>query len=112
MSRKSRAHYSIFYGTDTAELPEETWRGFHQHKLCFDVVILDHTYGPDKSGDDRLTAEKFIEHIARRREEKLLNEKARILATHISHDANPVHPELVGFATEHGYEVAFDGMMI
>lgn len=103
---------SIFYGTDTAELPEETWQGFHQHKLCFDVVILDHTYGPDKSGEGHLTAEKFIEHIARMREEKLLKENARILATHISHDANPVHAELVEFAARHGYEVGYDGMTL
>jgi len=102
----------IFYGTDTDTLPEQTWQGFHQHKLRFDVVILDHTYGPDKSGDDHLTAEKFIEHIARMREEKLLRENARVLATHISHDANPVHPELVEFAAKHGYEVAYDGMMV
>jgi len=103
---------SIFYGTDTAELPEETWQGFHQHKLCFDVVILDHTYGPDKSGDDHLTAEKFIEHIARMREEKLVKETSRFLATHISHDANPVHPELAEFATKNSYEVAYDGMTV
>jgi len=101
---------AIFYGTDTATLPEPTWQSFHQHKLYFDVVILDHTYGPDKTGDDHLTAEKFIEHVARMREEKLLKGSARILATHISHDANPVHAELVEFAAKHGYEVAFDGM--
>ncbi len=102
----------IFYGTDTDTLPEGTWQGFHRHKLRFDVVILDHTYGPDKSGDGHLSAEKFLEHIARMREEKLLKENARILATHISHDANPVHEELVEFATKHGYEVAYDGMSL
>jgi phosphoribosyl 1,2-cyclic phosphodiesterase len=102
----------IFYGTDTNILPEETWRGFHQHKLCFDVVILDHTYGPDKTGSDHLIAEKFIEHVARMRDEKLLEEGARILATHISHDANTVHAELTEFAARHGYEVAYDGMTV
>ena len=103
---------TIFYGTDTDTLPEETWQGFHQHKLCFDVVILDHTYGPDKSGEGHLSAKKFIEHVARMREEKLLKESARVLATHISHDANPVHEDLVEFATKHGYEVAYDGMSL
>ena len=46
------------------------------------------------------------------REEKLLKESARVLATHISHDANPVHEDLVEFATKHGYEVAYDGMSL
>jgi len=103
---------SIFYGTDTATLPEETWQAFHRHKLRFDVVILDHTYGPDESGSDHLSAQQFIEHVARMREEGLLADKARAFATHISHPGNPVHPELADFATQHGYEVAYDGLTV
>ena len=97
---------SIFYGIDTATLPEETWHAFHRHKLRFDVVILDHTYGPDQSGSDHLNAWQFIEHVARMREEGLLADGARAFATHISHPGNPVHPELADFAARHGYEVA------
>ena len=103
---------SIFYGIDTATLPEETWQGFHQYKLRFDIVILDHTYGSDKSGSDHLNAQQFIEHIARMRAEGLLSEHARAFATHIAHDGNPVHPELVDFAAAHGYEIAYDGLTI
>ncbi|NIV39951.1 MAG: carbon-phosphorus lyase, partial [Anaerolineae bacterium] len=33
---------SLFYGTDTAALPEEVWQALHRCKLRFDVVILDH----------------------------------------------------------------------
>jgi phosphoribosyl 1,2-cyclic phosphate phosphodiesterase len=103
---------SIFYGIDTATLPEETWQGFHRRRLRFDVVILDHTYGPDESGSDHLSARQLIEHVARMREEGLLTDKARAFATHIAHEGNPVHPELVDFATRHGYEVAYDGLTI
>jgi len=103
---------SIFYGIDTAALPEETWQGFHRRKLRFDVVILDHTYGPDESGSDHLSARQLIEHVVRMREEGLLNDKARAFATHIAHEDNPVHPELVDFATRHGYEIAYDGLTI
>ncbi len=38
---------AIFYGTDTAALFEGTWQVFRHHKMRFDVVIMDHTYGPD-----------------------------------------------------------------
>jgi len=103
---------SIFYGTDTATLSEETWRAFHQHKLRFDVVVLDHTYGPDESGGDHLSAHQLIEHVARMREEKLLTDKARVFATHIAHEGNPVHPELSDFAARYGYEVAYDGLTV
>ena len=103
---------TIFYGTDTATLLDETWQAFHRHKLRFDVVILDHTYGPDESGSDHLSAQQFIEHVARMREEGLLTDKARILATHVAHAGNPVHPELADFAARHGYGVAYDGLTV
>ena len=104
--------YCLFYGADTATLPEGTWQGFHQHELRFDLVILDHTYGPGKSGQDHLSAQQFIGHIARMRAEGLLTDRARVLATHIAHDANPAHPELVAFAAAHGYEIAYDGLTV
>jgi phosphoribosyl 1,2-cyclic phosphate phosphodiesterase len=103
---------TIFYGTDTATLPEETWRAFHRHKLRFDLVILDHTYGPDEAGSDHLSAHQLIEHVARMRAEGLLTDEARAFATHIAHEGNPAHPELVGFASRHGYEVAYDGLAV
>ena len=103
---------SIFYGIDTAALPEETWQALHRHKLRFDVVILDHTYGPDEAGSDHLNAHQFIEHVARMREEGLMTGEARAFATHISHPGNPVHPELAGFAAQHGYEIAYDGLTV
>jgi phosphoribosyl 1,2-cyclic phosphate phosphodiesterase len=103
---------SIFYGTDTAKLPEETWQAFHRRKLRFDIVILDHTYGPDEPGSDHLSARQVIEHVARMREEHLLADRARVFATHIAHEGNPAHPELADFAARHGYEVAYDGLTV
>jgi phosphoribosyl 1,2-cyclic phosphate phosphodiesterase len=103
---------TIFYGTDTATLLEETWQAFHRHRLRFDVVILDHTYGLDEPGSDHLGAQQFIEHAARMREEGLLADEARIFATHVAHVGNPVHPELADFAARHGYEVAYDGLTV
>ena len=103
---------SLFYGTDTAALPEEVWRGFERSRFRFNIVILDHTYGPDEEGSDHLCANQFIEQIARMREKGVLAAGARVLATHIAHEGNPVYPELVSFAARHGYEIAHDGLVI
>ncbi|MEZ4707123.1 MAG: MBL fold metallo-hydrolase [Caldilineaceae bacterium] len=103
---------TIFYGTDTAPLFEEVWRAFHQHKLRFDLVVLDHTYGPDEPDGDHLSARGVIAHMQRLRYEGLLNSAARILATHIAHEGNPPHPALVAFAAANGYEVAYDGLTV
>jgi phosphoribosyl 1,2-cyclic phosphate phosphodiesterase len=102
----------LFYGVDTAVLPEETWQGFHRHGLHFDLVVLDHTYGPAEEGDDHLNARQVAEHKDRMHAEGLLTAEARVLATHIAHEGNPVHPELAECAAAFGYEVAYDGLTV
>ncbi|MBX3085520.1 MAG: hypothetical protein KF716_28045 [Anaerolineae bacterium] len=104
--------FTVFYGTDTDSLPEETWQGFHTMKLRFNVVILDHTYGPDADSGGHLNANRFIEHIRRMRTEHLLADTARIFATHISHEGNPTHSALSSYAKNFGYEIAYDGLVI
>jgi phosphoribosyl 1,2-cyclic phosphate phosphodiesterase len=103
---------TVFYGTDTATLPEETWRAFHQHKCLFDIVILDHTYGPNQPGSDHLSAHQVIDHVKRMRDEGLLRSNARAFATPIAHEGDPAHPALEEFAKYNGYEVAYDGLVL
>ena len=103
---------AVFYGTDTATPFEQTWQTFRQHKMRFDVVILDHTYGPEQPGSDHLSARQVIEHANRMRAEGVLGPHARVFATHIAHEGNPAHPDLAAFAKEHGYEVAYDGLVV
>lgn len=103
---------SLFYATDTAPLPEETWRALHRRHLRFDVLVLDHTYGYVEEASDHLNAWQFIEHVARMREEGLLADDARVFATHLAHETNPPHPELADIAARHGYEVAHDGLQV
>jgi phosphoribosyl 1,2-cyclic phosphate phosphodiesterase len=103
---------TLFYGVDTASLSEETWQGFHRYGLRFDLVILDHTYGPAEPESDHLNAAGVVEHIRRLRDEGLLAAGARAVATHIAHEGNPPHPVLARWAAERGYEVAYDGLSV
>jgi phosphoribosyl 1,2-cyclic phosphodiesterase len=103
---------SVFYGTDTGTLPEETWKAFRDHQMQFDLVILDHTYGKDQAGTDHLSANEVVEHARRLRADGTLKPSGRVFATHIAHEGNPPHPELVAFAQQHGYEVAHDGLIL
>ena len=75
-------------------------------------MILDHTYGPDQPGSDHLSAHQVMEHANRLRAEGVLSPRCRVLATHIAHEGNPAHADLVRFATQHGYEVAYDGLVL
>lgn len=103
---------TLFYGTDAATLFEQTWQALRHHRMRFDVVILDHTYGPEQLGTDHLSARQVIEHVAQMRLEGMLRPHARVFATHIAHEGNPAHPDLVAFARQHGYEVAHDGLVV
>ena len=103
---------SMFYGTDTAALAESTWQAFHQQGMRLDLVVLDHTYGPEEQGGDHLSARQLVAHAGRMREEGLLQAEGRVLATHIAHEGNPPHSELAAFASAHGYEVAYDGLTV
>jgi hypothetical protein len=75
-------------------------------------VVLDHTCGPDEPGSDHLSAHQVIEHTHRLRAEGLLKEQGRVFASDIAHEGNPVHPELMAFASQHGYEMAYDGLRV
>lgn len=103
---------AIFYGTDTTVLLEETWQAFHRFGLHFDIVIFDHTYGPDEPASDHLNARELARHVQRMRDEKLLAENGLAFATHIAHEGNPPHEALAAFAAQHGYEVAYDGLIV
>jgi phosphoribosyl 1,2-cyclic phosphate phosphodiesterase len=103
---------SIFYGTDTGPFHEDTWEALRRRRFRFDLVVLDHTYGVNVGASDHLNARQFVEHVTRMRQEGLLADGARLFATHIAHDGNPVHPKLVKLAARHGYEVAYDGLSV
>jgi len=102
----------IFYGTDTATFLDQTWQAFHDNRMRFDVLILDHTYGLDQSGNDHMNSNQVIEHIERMSNEGLLAKNARAFATHIAHAGNPPHPTLEIYAKQHGYDIAFDGLSL
>jgi phosphoribosyl 1,2-cyclic phosphate phosphodiesterase len=104
--------FTILYATDTTAFCGDIWNGFRDKGLRFDIVILDHTYGMNTGGLDHLNANQFIEHVKRFKDEKLLAGDARIFATHISHEGNPIHSELVELGKKSGYEIAYDGLVI
>jgi phosphoribosyl 1,2-cyclic phosphate phosphodiesterase len=42
----------------------------------------------------------------------LLTQGGGVFATQIAHEGNPAHEELEAFAKKHGYEVAYDGLVL
>lgn len=102
----------IFYGTDTGEMPEETWDALASFGKPCDMVALDHTFGYQGRSTGHMNTEQFLEQVARLRETGVVANHTRVFATHIAHHSNPTHPEMVAAASQHGYEVAYDGLTI
>ncbi len=107
IEREGRA---LFYGTDTARFSEATLAALRERR--FGLMVLDHCYGPAESGDDHLGARDVAEYVRRFRAEGTLAPDGRVFATHIAHAGNPPHLELAAFGRAHGYEVAYDGLVL
>lgn len=103
---------TIFYGTDTNGLIEEVWQNFHRMGEQFNCLILDQTYGLNIDAEDHLNANKLLSLIDRMKKENLLARGAQIYATHISHEGNPPHAILSDYAKYHGYDIAYDGLVL
>jgi phosphoribosyl 1,2-cyclic phosphate phosphodiesterase len=105
----------LFYATDTGELPEQTWADLGSLRRAgqrLHVVALDHTFGMQDRVEGHMNWQQFTEQVARMREEGVLADGARVFAHHLAHHSNPAHEELVEFAAAHGYEVAYDGLVV
>ncbi len=102
---------SIFYGTDTEALFDETWQGFLDFNLQFDMVVLDHTCGVNNADFGHMNAQMVTEHIQRMRSTGILKSDGAAYITHISHRGNPPHDELVHATRQNGYLVAYDGLV-
>lgn len=103
---------AFLYATDTMRLTDAAWKLFQDRKLHFDLVAIDHTYGPGTPGGGHLCADEAAEEIVRMRAAGILKATGRAFATHISHEGMPLHEELEAYAREHGYEVAWDGLRL
>lgn len=103
---------TLFYATDTGEIPEPSWQALAEGGFRFNLVVMDHTFGLAKRSSGHMNWEQFVEQIERMRKAMLLAGDARILAHHIAHHSNPPHPQLSEFAAGHGYAVAYDGMSV
>ena len=103
---------AFLYATDSMRFTNSALSLFQERKWRFHAVAIDHTYGPGTPGGGHLCADEVIEEIEKLRSLNSLEDQCRVLATHLSHEGMPLHEELDTFAKQHGYEIAYDGLMI
>ncbi len=101
---------NILYGTDMLMADEQFYDFLAEKEL--DILILDQTYGEGVNSGGHLDAGMIYDIIKKLRDIGGISEKTKIYGTHISHEGNFTHDKMEAIAMEHGYHIAYDGLII
>lgn len=108
-----RAGRTLLYATDTGRYDEETWDYLATRQL--DAVIMECTFGT-KSCDPQWPFHLGLPDVAaiKQRMEAIgaVDDSARYIITHFSHNGVAPHDEFSALAAPHGIEVAYDGLRV
>lgn len=104
---------TIFWGCDSAWIPNYSWHEMKNHK--FDLIVLDGTLG-DADGDYRIFEHNNIAMIKEMtntiKSQQLLKENGKVMISHMSRYAHKEHSELQKQLDDVGVIVAYDDMEI
>ena len=106
----TRGGRTVLYGTDLLDMREEGYAVLQGRTI--DVLILDQTYGEGRNAGGHLDAGGVRTIIGRLREMGAVGDATRAYATHISHEGNGTHRQMRALARAHGYDVAYDGLIV
>lgn len=101
-----KAKLGIFH--DTGWLSEASWEFLVGRKL--DLALIDCTHGKDDVKENHMggaTVAAFKKELEKR---GALSDKARVFATHFSHNGGLLHTQLERFFAPNGIEIAYDGL--
>ncbi len=105
---------SVLYAHDTNGLSPETWDYLKKHPLHLDLVSVDCTEGMTQL-EGPASHMNFTRDAAFRRqliETGLADERTRVIASHIAHNAKVGYEGQLDPAVNEGIEISFDGMEI
>ncbi|MFC4596723.1 MBL fold metallo-hydrolase [Cohnella hongkongensis] len=99
----------ILYANDTDAISEQNYEriaGLH-----FDLVSMDCARGV-LPGDGHMGLGENVEMRRKLEQYGCISERTRYLLTHISHMCGMTHDELAVEAKKHGFEMAYDGLVV
>jgi len=106
----SKGDATVLYATDTGTLPEATLQHLERHRL--DAAIFDATFWTGPSDDDHLTLDDVVDLTRDLRRRGVLDERATVVATHLSHRSQPDHATLERRLAGTGVIPAYDGLTL
>lgn len=103
---------TILYGTDLLSMDRAISDYISPTDVHIDLLVLDQTYGKGSNAGGHMDEKQVIKTIDQMRELGGINDKTLIYATHISHEGNPTHDKMQETAKKHGYNIAYDGLIL
>lgn len=103
---------TVLYGTDLLSMESAISEFFINSDRYIDVLILDQTYGKGCNAGGHLDADQVVETINKLKKLNNITDDTLVYATHISHEGNFTHEKMQKLADKHGYNIAYDGLVI
>lgn len=110
--RDQQSGTTLFYATDTSNLPDGSWERLAELGWQFDAIAIDFTFGFAGRSERHMNHEQVLEELEKGRAAGAISRQTRVFATHIAHHSNPSHAELVLKCRAIGLEVAHDGLVV
>jgi len=102
----------MMYGNDTGEWLTQTWDYIEKNHLHFDLVSMDCTMGNTTLYAGHMGIPNILHTVDRLKEDGLINENTKLIATHFSHNLYIFYDEMKELLAPHGIEPTYDGMTI
>lgn len=103
---------TILYAHDTGYFPDETWLYFEKYRPHFDFISLDCTFGPENCSQGHMGLNANIDIKERLLKAHLADNNTIFCLNHFSHNGNATYDEFVPIASQYGFLVSYDGMML
>lgn len=104
---------ALLWGSDTSILPDDVWPRVAAAGWHFDVVVFDHNDGFARHASETHMGSGAVRaEFARMKQLGLVDEATRLFGTHLGHHSNSTHEVESARAREHGYDIAWDGLVV
>jgi phosphoribosyl 1,2-cyclic phosphate phosphodiesterase len=104
---------SLLWGSDTSVLPDDVWPEVAARGWRFDVVVFDHNDGFTRDASEtHMGSAAVLREYGKMLHFGLVDEETRLFGTHLGHHSNSTHGAESAKAREHGYDIAWDGLVV
>lgn len=103
---------ALLWATDTGPMPDGVWERVRDEGWTFSTVVMDHNHGYRENTSVHHSSDSLVREIARLRDASLVDERAKVIATHFAHHSHQTPDDLAAFARDRGYDVAWDGRIV